>query len=287
VKIAWVLGLALGGFVSVAAAAQPAEPAPRVSEWHGYRRLDFAVAGRAATLVVPSKPAAGLPWIWRTEFFGEDPQVDLELLARGWCVATVDAQGLYGSPRAMALMGQFYAHVVARYGVAKRVVLEGFGPGALAAFNFAASHPTRVAALYLDGPVLDIKSWPGRDRSSPEWRECLSAYDLTEDTLAGFKGNAIDRVSQVAALKIPIIAVWGESDASVPPGDNGALLEKRYREQEAPIVKPGAGAKPRSLPNPAPIVEFLTSRAKIARDERHGPLESALGYALLTVGLHH
>ena len=36
-----------------------------------------------------------------------------------------------------------------------RVVLEGFSRGGLYAFNFAATHPTRVAALYLDAPVLD------------------------------------------------------------------------------------------------------------------------------------
>lgn len=274
----------------MAVAAQPAEPAPRVSEWNGHRRLDFTVAGRAAILVVPNKPAPGLPWIWRTEFFGEDPQVDIALLARGWCVATVDAQSLYGSPRAMALMGQFYAHIVARYGVSKRVVLEGFGSGALAAFNFAATHPTRVAALYLDGPVLDIKSWPGRDRASLEWRECLTAYELTEETLAGFKGNAIDRVPQVAALKIPIIAVWGETDSTVPPAENAAMLEKRYREQGGPIeviVKPGAGAKPRSLSDPTPVVDFLTSRAKFAVTGRYTPGELALAFVFKTIGFHH
>ena len=64
----------------------------------------------------------------------------------------------------MALFGQFYARLVAHFGFSQRVVLEGLSRGALYAFNFAATHPTRVAALYLDAPVLDILSWPGRDR---------------------------------------------------------------------------------------------------------------------------
>jgi pimeloyl-ACP methyl ester carboxylesterase len=248
-----------------ASAQRAEEPVVQASEWHGFRRLDFTLAGRPCLLVEPKAAAPGNPWIWRTEFFDHEPQADLALLARGWHVAYMDAKDMYGGPKAMALFGQFYAHLVTRYGLAKRVVLEGLSRGGLYAFNFAAAHPTRVAALYLDGAVLDIKSWPGRNRDSKEWRECLAAYDLTEQTLPGFRRNPIDLVSQVVIGKIPILAISGDADETVSFQENTAELERRYKEAGGfiqVIVKPGGKHHPHSLPDPKPIVDFILANAK-------------------------
>src|SRR4051794_36914712 len=57
------------------------------TDWHGYGRQDFIVANRPCLLIVPAHPAPGNPWIWRTEFFGTNPQADLALLSAGWHVA--------------------------------------------------------------------------------------------------------------------------------------------------------------------------------------------------------
>ena len=69
--------------------------------YEGFERLDFAVGDRAGWLVLPRQPAPGKPWIWRTEFFGHEPQADLALLARGFHVAYLDVQNLYGAPVAV------------------------------------------------------------------------------------------------------------------------------------------------------------------------------------------
>jgi pimeloyl-ACP methyl ester carboxylesterase len=255
------LGLAALAFQPVRAI----EPDVVKSSWNGFDRLDFTVAGRSCLLVVPAKPAPGGPWIWRTEFFGVEPQVDLALLAAGWHVAYMDAKDMYGAPAAMALFGAFYAHIVANYELSPRVVLEGFSRGGLYAFNFAVAHPNRVAALYLDAPVLDIRSWPGRTRDSKEWAECLAIYGLTEQTVGGFKGNPLDHIDGVARAGVPIIAVCGDADTLVPFGQNTAVLEKRYRELGGTIqviLKPGGDHHPHSLKDPAPIVNFLTTQAK-------------------------
>ena len=45
-----------------------------VSKWNGFEKRDFLVNGRKAFVVVPEKVAVGRPWIWRTEFFGHEPQ---------------------------------------------------------------------------------------------------------------------------------------------------------------------------------------------------------------------
>jgi pimeloyl-ACP methyl ester carboxylesterase len=240
-----------------------AGPAQR-SEWNGYQRLDFTLSGRPCILVLPATPAPGRPWIWRTEFFNHEPQADLALLARGWYLAYMDARNMYGGPKAMALFGQFYAHLVVQGGLASRVVLEGFSRGGLYAINFALAHPTRVAALYLDAPVLDVRSWPGRDRASKEWADCLVAYNLTEESVAQFRGP-LERIATLAGGKIPILAVCGDADTTVPFAENAAILEKRYREAGGTIeviLKPGGDHHPHSLQDPTPIVEFLLKNAK-------------------------
>ena len=250
--------------VAAAAASVGATPALQQSQWNGFTRVDFVLADRPCLVVFPNQAAPGRPWIWRTEFFGHEPQADVALLARGWHVAYMDAKNLYGSPKAMALFGQFYPHVVIRFGLSQRVVLEGFSRGGLYAFNFAVAHPTRVAALYLDAPVLDIRSWPGRNRDSKEWTECLEAYGLTEASLAGLRGP-LDRVVTVAKAGVPIIAVCGDADQTVPFAENTALLEKKYREAGGTIeviLKPGIDHHPHSLKDPTPIVDFLLKNAK-------------------------
>jgi pimeloyl-ACP methyl ester carboxylesterase len=267
-KRAWLIF----GLVAAVMAASPA-PGASVAQpggiqrttWNGFTRIDFTLADRPCILVVPNTPAPNKPWIWRTEFFNHEPQADIALLNAGWHLAYMDAHNMYGGPKAMALFGQFYAHVVVHAGLSPRVVLEGFSRGGLYAFNFAAAHPTRVAALYLDAPVLDIKSWPGHDRQSKEWADCLDAYGLTEATVAQFRGNPLDRISMVAAAKVPIIAVCGDADTTVPFAENTGILQQRYRELGAPIeviLKPGGDHHPHSLKDPAPIVDFLLKNAK-------------------------
>lgn len=268
-SVGWAQGTgssAKAGTQAGSASRSPQDPPARRSQWNGYERIDFHWAGRPCVLVLPKEPAPGKPWIWRTEFFDNQPQVDLALLARGWHVAYMDARDLYGSPRAMALFNELYAHLVIHAGLAKRVVMEGFSRGGLYAFNFAVSHPSRVAALYLDAPVLDLKSWPGRNRESKEWKQMLDAYGLTEEKFATFRGNPVDRIGLLAAAKIPIIVVAGDADEVVPLAENTAVLEKRYRELGAPIeviLKPGAGHNPHSLPDPTPIVEWLMTNVRL------------------------
>jgi pimeloyl-ACP methyl ester carboxylesterase len=241
-------------------------PGVRVSTWSGFPRIDFDLLGHHAAIVGPKTPATGTPWIWRTESLEGDTRVDLALLERGWHVAYFEAPGLYGSPKSVALLGRFYAHVVAQYGLADRMVLEGIGAGGLDALSFAATHPTRVAALYLNGPAVDIRSWPGRSPASTEWRECLEAYNLTPEKVATFKGSPLDRIAAAAVAKVPIVVAASQTDETVSFAENTGALEKQYRALGGPIevvLKPGTDRLARGAVDPAPIVEFLLARARM------------------------
>jgi pimeloyl-ACP methyl ester carboxylesterase/lysophospholipase L1-like esterase len=237
---------------------------PKLSEWHGYQRIDFVVAGRQALLVRPKSPARFKPWIWRTEFFGHEPQGDLALLEKGFHVGYIDVQNLYGAPVALDLMDQYYDYLTTRFGLSKRPVLEGFSRGGLFAFNWAARHPSNVAGLYVDAPVCDFKSWPGGKGSGPgsaaDWKRLLAVYQFTEDQALAYNRNPVDHLAPLALARIPILAVIGEADEVVPVSENIDLVEKRYLEMGGKIQvirKPGVKHHPHSLVDPKPIVDFV------------------------------
>jgi pimeloyl-ACP methyl ester carboxylesterase len=243
-------------------------PTPKVSDWNGYEKLDFEVAGHAALLVKPKTPADGKPWIWRTEFFGHEPQGDLALLGHGWHVAYFKVSDMYGAPSSIELMDKFHAHVTKEFGLSIRAVLEGFSRGGLYAVNFAAAHPDHTAALYLDAPVLDIRSWPGGKGAGKGdarcWAQALQIYGLTEETAPAFKGNPLDRIEPLAKARIPILSVVGDADTVVPYGENTLLLKQRYEALGGKIeviVKPGVDHHPHSLKDPQPIVDFILANA--------------------------
>lgn len=237
---------------------------PRTSQWNGFEKLDFQVAGRAAFLVRPKQVAPGSPWIWRTEFFGHEAQADLALLAKGYHAVYIDVQNLYGAPVALQAMDEFHAHLTARFGLSERCVLFGFSRGGLFAFNWAARNPQKTAGLYVDAPVCDCKSWPGGKGSGPgsaaDWERCLKAYGFTEEQAMKYELNPVDNLAPLAKAKIPILAVIGDADEVVPVAENIDLVEKRYVALGGAIQvirKPGGKHHPHSLKDPQPIVDFV------------------------------
>jgi len=249
---------------SFSAATAKEQPGVRRSTWEGFERLDFVVDGRQCFVVVPKKPAEGQPWIWRTEFFGHEPQADLALLDRGFHAAYMDVQNMYGAPAALDHMDKFHEYLVREYKLSPKAVLEGFSRGGLFSLNWAARNPTKVACIYNDAPVCDFKSWPGgkgKGKGSPgDWQKCLAVYGLTEQQALEYKLNPVDNLAPLAKAKIPLLHVCGAADDVVPFDENTQLLAARYRELGGPITviaKPGVGHHPHSLANPYPIVAFV------------------------------
>lgn len=241
------------------------------ADWNGYERRDFVVDGRKCLLVLPKTPAPGKPWIWRTEFFGHEPQGDIALLGKGFHVAYMDLQNLYGAPAALDSMDKFHAHLTKEFGLASKTVLEGFSRGGLFAFNWAARRPDQVAAIYVDAPVCDFKSWPGgkgKGQGSPrDWKHLLKVYDLTEEQALAYKLNPVDNLAPLAKAGIPILSVCGEADKTVPIDENTRIVEQRYKELHGEIVviaKPGCDHHPHSLVDPTPIVDFVVKHTAAA-----------------------
>lgn len=239
-------------------------PETTISTWSGFKRLDFTVANRAALLVVPHTPAPGNPWIWRTEFFGHEPQGDIALLNQGYHVAYIDVTNMYGAPVALDIMDKYHEYLTTQFHLSTKPVLEGFSRGGLFAVNWAARNPTRVSSIYLDAPVGDFKSWPGGKLKAPgspeDWERLKKAYGFTEAQALAYPYNPIDNLKPLAEAKIPILGVYGDADKDALPDENIELLAKRYKELGGEIeliVKPGVAHHPHSLKDPTPIVNFI------------------------------
>ncbi len=198
------------------------------TEWMGRKKLEFLVDGRESFVVMPEKPLDGNPWVWRTEFFGAFPSADLVLLEKGWHLAYHRVSDMYGNPESVAMMKQFHRVATETFHLSPKAVLFGFSRGGLYAVNYAARFPQDVALLYLDAPVLDIRSWPcGKEGLCRE--QCLEAYHLTPDQLPSFCQNPLDKVGALLEAHLPVMLVAGAVDQVVPYDENGAILYERYK----------------------------------------------------------
>jgi pimeloyl-ACP methyl ester carboxylesterase len=270
-----LITLLLTGICSPAPAAAPPFAGER-SAFHGYDRYDSTYAGRSCIVVVPKTAAPGKPWIWRARFFGHEPQTDIALLAKGFHVAYIDVAGLFGAPEAVAIWNQFHTYLTRTHRFSARPALEGLSRGGLIVYNWAARNPDKVACIYADAPVCDIKSWPGGKGTGPgsaaDWAKCLEAYGMTEDQALSAKCNPIDRLEPLAQAGVPLLHVVGDADEVVPVPENTAILEQRYKALDGSIQvihKPGIGHHPHSLEDPAPIVNFIlahTRRPELIRE---------------------
>jgi pimeloyl-ACP methyl ester carboxylesterase len=237
------------------------------SLWSGFHREDFQVDGRACIVVQPRVALPSRPWIWRTEFFGAFPSVDLALLRMGFHLAYMDVQDMYGAPVALDHMDEFHSWLIRDHRLGRKPVLEGFSRGALHALNWAARRADAVACLYLDAPVCDFRSWPaGRGRGSgsrEDWERLKQVYGFTEEQALESAPIPLDNLQALAAARVPIIAVYGTADEALPPEENVLLLERRYKEIGGEIMliaKMNVGHHPHSLADPTAIVNFVLSK---------------------------
>lgn len=261
--------------ISNAISAEPLSPTTfpgKQSEWSGFRRFDFEVAGKPALVVVPDQPAAGRPWVWHGEFFGHKPAPDIALLKRGFHIAYLRVPDLLGAPLAVEHWNLFYQQMTDKYDLAKKVALVGLSRGGLYCYNWAIANPEKVACIYGDAPVCDFKSWPGGKGkgkgSSRDWRLVLERYGFPDEAAAlAYDKNPVDKLAPLATAKVPLLHVYGDADDVVPWTENTGLLAERYRKLGGSIeliCKPGVGHHPHGLEDSTPIVEFIAKHSRVS-----------------------
>ena len=216
----------------------------------------FQFNGYTGTVIIPEKPNG--KWIWKTEFLYAFDQAERALVEQGYTRVNYGISDKYGSYNAVRLMYKFYNFVVKEFDLDEKCSLFGFSRGGLYAFNFALFYPECVEKVYLDAPVLDMKSWP--PKGSVEQAQAFEEYGLNEDTWLTFKGNPIDNLDEFFSLNLPLLLIAGGKDEVVAFEENSGKLIAYCKEKGieiTSIVKPEGLHHPHSLDDVTPIVEFI------------------------------
>ncbi len=232
------------------------------TRWNGYDRIDFDFEGKRAILVFPKSPNSGKNWLLKTEYFDAFPNFEIEMLKRGWHLAFIENTTRWCLDRDLDLKKRFVTHLSKELGLGPKCVPVGMSCGGLIGSKFAAIYPECVSALYLDAPVMNLLSCPAGlgKGDGAMMKEFVDATGITLSELISYREHPIDKMDALLQSQIPIIMVYGGDDNIVPYDENGAILEKYYRDNGGVIVaigKENCGHHPHGLDDPTPIIEFV------------------------------
>ena len=212
----------------------------KLSDWKGFKKTVFKVAGYDAFVIEPEEPAKDKPWVWRARFPTYHTEIDEMLLGDGYHIAHINAGRRLGSPNALKIWKQFYNFLTNKHGFNKKVVLEGVSRGGLYVYRWAKAYPETVACIYNDTPVCDFKSWPGGKGSGKgakgEWKRVIEEYGFkNEGEAMAYRDNPIDNLQPIVDARIPIMHIITEDDTIVPPKENTYALKERLEMLGHPL----------------------------------------------------
>ena len=217
----------------------------------------FTLNGYTATVLIPENPNG--KWIWKTEFFHEFEQAEVALFERGYTRVNFRISDKFGNHEAVRLMRKFHKELLKRYTfLDEKGILFGFSRGGLYAYNYALYYPESVSKIYLDAPVLNLRTWPWHKGVNHDL--FCKAYNVNEETFESFRGSPVDTVAEFAEYDIPLLIVAGDRDETVPIEQNTYVFANYYKSIGKTfelIVKEGVGHHPHSLEDVKPIVEFI------------------------------
>lgn len=237
------------------------------AKFHDFSEIDFPLPGEGSEckIVEPKKAAAGNPWVWRARFWDHQPAFDVAMLNHGYHLVYCDVVEFWGAPKAVARWDKFY-ELTQRVGLGPKPVLEGMSRGGTYAVNWAKVNPTKVAAIYGDNPLLDLRSFPrGNPDAEGGFKKMLEYHGITEAELPTFTGSPIDGLEDLAKAKVPVFFVLGAKDEIVPVTKHADVFEARYKALGGSVkrwVKADAGHHPHGLHPVDPLVEAVLEAVK-------------------------
>jgi pimeloyl-ACP methyl ester carboxylesterase len=221
--LVWLVALLLAPLVTLHAALAPLKVLPLPGEV-------FLVQGHPAFVILPPTKSTNraIPWVWYAPTLpslpGNEEQWMFERFTQaGIAIAGIDIGESYGSPDGRALYSAFYDELTQHRGFAPRAVMLGRSRGGLMTLAWAAENADKVAGFAGIYPVCNITSYPGVTNAA-------GAYHLTAEQLAAqlTKHNPIDRLALLAQAGVPLFAIHGDIDQTVPLEANSGEMRKRY-----------------------------------------------------------
>lgn len=206
----------------------------------------FQVQGHTAFVILPQTKSAGgpIPWVWYAPTLpnlpeGAEKWMFERFTQAGIAIAGIDVGESCGSPDGRALYSALYDELTKHRRFAPKAMLLGRSRGGLMALSWAAEHADKVAGFAGIYPVSNITSYPGI-------AQACGAYHLTADELSArlAEHNPIDRLAALAKAGVPLFAIHGDSDPTVPLDVNSGELRKRYEALGGHmrlIIPPGQG----------------------------------------------
>ena len=231
------------------------------SLWMGYKCAEFEFDGTPAKVVIPNCKPNG-KWAYKTEYFGAFPEVEVELLKRGWHIAYNKNFNRWAEPADLQRKIEFIHTVSREFELEDRCALVGMSCGGMYAVKLCALAPELISVLYLDAPVINLLSCP--------FKLGIGKLDLRDEYFAAtgrgvsemlsYRDHPLDKLPVLTDNSIPVVLVCGDSDGVVPYEENGALVAEHYRRSGGVLelyIKPGCDHHPHGLEDPTPIVEFI------------------------------
>lgn len=143
--------------------------------------------------------------------------------------------------------------------------------GGAHAVNFAGFYPELVLCMFIDAPVLNFLSYPGKmgkDGHQKVWdEEFVKAYPgITRAGLLQFDNHPLCHLPTLKAHRIPILMVYGTDDSVVPYDENGRLMEEEYHDVPELLIRiprVGEGHHPHGFPqDPRRITDWILKYCK-------------------------
>jgi pimeloyl-ACP methyl ester carboxylesterase len=216
--------------------------------WHGFDRYDFIMdeatlaitpfkapqdegdgvkspdkGQRRCLVVVPTREAVGNPWSWRGCYWEHQPQAEIGLLKRGFCVAYISADATLKPGRQW---DAWYTFLTEQHGLSKKPAFVGMSRGGEYSYTWAVANPDRVSCIYADNP--------------------------------GGNREILMKLGALAERDVPLLHVCGSIDPIL--GKYSTAIENIYQQfggRISVMIKEGSAHHPHSLRDPAPIVEFI------------------------------
>ncbi len=206
----------------------------------------FQVQGHHAFVILPqSKPTnTTTPWVWYAPTLPGLPGIEEKWMFErftqaGIAIAGIDVGESHGSPDGRKLYSALYDELTQHRGFAPKAVMLGRSRGGLMTLCWAAENAEKVAGFAGIYPVCNIASYPGLTNA-------CGAYHMTPSELSVHltEHNPIDRLAALAKAGVPLFAIHGDIDKTVPLELNSGEMRKRYEAlggRMQVLIPPGQG----------------------------------------------
>ena len=206
----------------------------------------FLVQGHNAFVILPPTNFINSPiaWVWYAPTLpglpGDEEQWMFSKFSQaGIAIAGIDVGESFGSPDGRALYSAFYDELTQHRGFAPKAIMLGRSRGGLMTLAWAAENADKVAAFAGIYPVCNLASYPGVTNA-------CGAYHMTAEQLSAqlTEHNPIDRLAALAKAGVPLFAIHGDNDQTVPLDTNSGELRKRYEALGGKmqlLIPPGHG----------------------------------------------